>query len=248
MKNYRLVATEDGSNTLYSNLYNEACHSTTGAVEETKLHYIQGCEISARAQAKSQNHQQTNVLEVGFGVGIGFLQTEKLFKHTDHELYFVSFEIDLELIEIFEHTHGIKFTCNSNVYSYKKDNITFKIYLGDARDTIKQLEQEKIKFHAIYQDAFSPKRNAILWTTDWFRELKKLSESNCIMSTYSSSSSIRKSMIAAGWSLYEGHKFGHKRSSTRARLTGDTEQGILDKLARSPAIELTDDNYQDYTL
>ena len=43
---YDKIETEDGSMTLYSHLYNEACHSTSGAINETHTHYINGCKIS----------------------------------------------------------------------------------------------------------------------------------------------------------------------------------------------------------
>ena len=244
MKNYKEVKTQDGSITLYSSLYDEACHSTTGAISETKLHYIEGCEIAT----KMTNLSCINILEVGFGTGIGFLETAKLFNNSTISLQFISLEIDLELLEIFAKSENIKFIQDQDVYRYHNNNVSLSIYLGNARESVKRLQQAAFKADAIYQDAFSPKRNAILWTTQWFKDLIKLAAPTVIMSTYSSSSSIRKSMQSAGWKLYEGARFGAKRSSTRARLTGDTEVEIIKKLERSPVEELTDDNYQNYKL
>lgn len=238
MKNYRIVKTDDGSQTYFSKLYNETCHSTSGAIEETKIHYIEGCEISTKIE------RPLNILEVGFGVGIGFLETLKAM--SEKEFHFHSFEIDEELISLFAKANNILFEKKENIYIYKFSNGSLTIHLGNARETIKKIKG--IKFHAIYQDAFSPKRNAILWTTEWFKDLKSLSHDSCILSTYSASSSIRKSLIAAGWSLYSGKNFGSKRSSTRARLYGDTEPEILDRLNRSHVEEITDENYLDYTL
>lgn len=63
-----------------------------------------------------------------------------------------------------------------------------------------------------------------------------------ILSTYSASSSIRKSLTEAGWILKRGDKFGPKRSSTRAYLRGETDPEILLHLERSPVAALTDDN------
>jgi tRNA U34 5-methylaminomethyl-2-thiouridine-forming methyltransferase MnmC len=246
-KNYKEVLTEDGSTTLYSKLYDETCHSTTGAVDETHVHYISGCEIVH----KSGEYDPLIILEVGFGAGIGFLETKNTL---DKKFTFISFEIDLELINIFEDKMSIKFEVDKNIYSHKTEQYSLHILLGNARESIKEIQkiakedQRPICVHAIYQDAFSPKRNAILWTTQWFRQLKDISHKDCVLSTYSSSSSIRKSLTSAGWKVYEGVKFGPKRSSTRARLTGKTDQNILDKLGRSPAIEITDENYKDYVL
>lgn len=235
MKNYKIIETDDGSQTLYSKKYGEACHSTSGAISETKVHYIEGCEIL------SKDREKVFVLEVGFGVGHGFLETQKVCPN----LHFTSFEIDPELVEyVFEQNNMIP-TKIDNRYVLKQDQCTLEVYIGDARENIKLLNH---RYHAIYQDAFSPKRNPELWTTEWFCELKSIATDDCIMSTYSASSSIRKSMLAAGWKVYKGVKFGPKRSSTRARLSGETDPDILEQLKRSPAIEITDDNYLNYRL
>lgn len=242
-KNYEEVITGDGSKTLFSKLYDETCHSTSGAIEETRLHYISGCEVDE----KTSRFNPLVVLEVGFGTGIGFLETLKASK--ENKLIFISFEIDKELIDIFSSKNGISFQNDNNIYSHKGEFFELYILLGNARETISDYKKiTQVKAHAIYQDAFSPKRNAILWSTEWFKSLLEVAHEECIMSTYSASSSIRKSMIAAGWTLYNGAKFGVKRSSTRAKIGGQTPQDILDKLERSPAIEINDSNYEQYTL
>jgi hypothetical protein len=75
-----------------------------------------------------------------------------------------------------------------------------------------------------------------------------MATSTCIMSTYSSSSSIRKSMLKANWKLYKGEKFGPKRSSTRAKVTGETDADILTHLENSPVHAITDENHFKYTM
>ena len=245
LKNYHIVPTEDGSFTLFSKLYNENCHSTSGAINETNLHYIQGCKVDIL----SQNQNEINVLEIGFGAGVGFKETLKTCQMNQCFLNFISFEIDHELIEGILDDMNLPYLKKEHHYLAEAETFKLMIYYGNARETIHFLKDEfDQKFHAIYQDAFSPKRNAILWTTEWFKDLKMLALDNCIMSTYSSSSSIRKSMLAAGWKIYKGAKFGPKRSSTRAKLKGQSDQDILEHLERSPAGEITDNNFKSYTL
>ena len=43
--NYHLVETEDQSQTLYSEAFGEACHSTHGARAETREIYLEGCHL-----------------------------------------------------------------------------------------------------------------------------------------------------------------------------------------------------------
>lgn len=239
-KDYKVIKTEDGSRTIYSPLYDEACHSTTGAASETQLHYIDGCEVLER--------DNPTILEVGFGTGLGFIETSKYVKGFFH---FISLEIDKQMIEIAKEQYPIlkNLKNEGEVLSLSTNAFKLDILVGDARLTLENYtKSNKLAFNCIYQDAFSPKRNAILWTTEWFKLLYNNSSEDCIMSTYSSSSSIRKSMLAAGWSLYEGVRFGPKRSSTRAKKSGDTSKEILEKLERSPAIEITDKNAKEYKL
>lgn len=244
LKNYDLIPTDDGSFTLFSKAYGENCHSTSGAIDETNLHYIKGCAIPELANKLDE----ISVLEVGFGLGVGFEQTLKACENKCF-LNFVSFEIDPELIEAVLNKNNYSFTKSENEYLVKTDSFFLRVFYGNAREKIKLLiSDHAYKYHAIFQDAFSPKRNAILWTTEWFKDLKVLAHADCILSTYSSSSSIRKSLIAAGWTVFKGEKFGPKRSSTRAKLTGKQDPDIITHLERSPAVEITDDNYKTYTL
>lgn len=243
LDNHTVHITGDGSKTFFSKKYNELCHSEAGAVKETQTHYIIGCEV----EKFLNNQTQVNILEVGFGTGLGFLETKKLFKNIQKKLVFVSFEIDLELIQAFEAEQNIIFKKNGNIFSYQDQNIQLKVFLGNARNSISQIPKD-LKFNCIYQDAFSPKRNSVLWTTQWFEALKGIASENCILSTYSASSSIRKSMYSAGWEIFEGENFGNKRSSTRGKLTGSTSKEIIQKLERSPVPAITDENYLEYTL
>lgn len=240
MDDYKVIKTEDGSSTVYSPLYDESCHSLSGASNETKAHYIEGCKVVPR--------NNPVILEVGFGTGMGFVETKN---HKPEYFTFISVEIDPKMIEIAKKHYPLfeDLTLINNVYHLRTDHFELIILMGDAKVTLKEfLETNTYKFNCIYQDAFSPKKNATLWTQEWFSLLKDNSNLDCIMSTYSSSSSIRKSMIGAGWILYEGVAFGPKKESTRARLTGSSDKKITDKLARSPVDMLTDKNAKDYTL
>lgn len=228
---YQLVTTEDGSSTFYSEQYSEACHSTTGAKSETILHYIEGCSIQAKALK-----EKLSLLEVGFGLGVGLLTTWEKTRDLPAKIHFVSLEIDPELVKWFHEEFKGHPALNDPKFSWE-------ILVGDARRTLPDyVKKNNPSWNAIYQDAFSPKRNPVLWTREWFTLLRESSAEDVILSTYSASSSIRKSLVEAGWKLYPGEKFGPKRSSTRAKLNGETDPEILLSLERSPVKALTDES------
>ncbi len=234
---HSLVMTLDGSVTLFSEAFQEACHSITGAKTETILHYIEGCKILA----KSEMHDPLIILEVGFGLGVGFLTTlEKI--PSDKKFHFISMEIDKNLLQWFSDQHPeLNLKWNGNILETAKDNFKLTIIQGDARVALPEyFEASPAKVHAIYQDAFSPKRNSALWTKEWFTLLKTHSDPDVILSTYSASDSIRKSLVETGWGVQKGEKFGTKRTSTRAVLNQTTDPEILLLLNRSPVSALTD--------
>ncbi len=242
LSNHEWVTTEDGSLTLFSKEFNEACHSTSGAKSETLLHYVKGCQIIERIQTQNP----FVILEVGFGTGLGFELTRETLKESSHPWHFISLELDHELIKWWLQGKTYKLY-EDYIYEVKENEWTLTIIAGDARVSLpKYLEKFPTTFHAIYQDAFSPKKNPTLWTREWFRLLKKYSSKDVILSTYSSSSSIRKSLIEEGWILKKGDKFGPKRSSTRAYLQGDSDEEILLHLSRSPVEALSDSNIENY--
>ncbi|MFA5583428.1 MAG: MnmC family methyltransferase [Bacteriovoracaceae bacterium] len=248
-QNYQWIQTDDGSYTLHSELFKEACHSTSGAKSETLLHYLQGCQVSERLT----KYSPFQILEVGFGLGIGFLTTLETLGEFDHPWHFVTMEIDPDLVkwflDVYQDHHIVKQAVwiSPRLVHAKFKNVEISIIVGDARIELPHfLNSGSFQFHAIFQDAFSPKRNPTLWTVEWFNLLRETSHQDCILSTYSASSSIRKSLIKSGWKVNKGHKFGPKRSSTRATLTGVTDEEIMTHLNNSPVEAIYDESIKDF--
>jgi tRNA U34 5-methylaminomethyl-2-thiouridine-forming methyltransferase MnmC len=234
---HRPVETGDGSLTLYSEAFQEACHSPTGARAETLLHYVDGCRIVDRAG----DHDPFRILEVGFGLGVGLLTTLEAFPRA-RPLHFVSLEIDRNLLEWFREEYPeLALRWDRNRLRGTAGNVEIDVLCGDARETLpEELRRTPREYHAVYQDAFSPRRNPRLWTLEWFALLRGASHPSVILSTYSASTSIRKALHAAGWGVQQGVPFGPKRSSTRAVLNRPTDQEILLQLDRAPVPPLSD--------
>lgn len=240
---YKIIETLDQTKTLWSEYFNEAFHNLFGAYEETLFNYISGCHIRDQLRSGKSAH----VLDVGFGLGIGlkaFIDEHQ--KHgspgINHSYTSIELDEDLFLWSINETFPEYKFIKKDNTYQYQLPELSIVVYIGDGRKTLPTASNQKTLplFTAIFQDAFSPKQNPTLWTVEWFEDLKKMSSSEVYLSTYSSSISVRKSMIAAGWVLTNTKGFGQKRTMTKARTFGVTEPAISAELSRSPALELRD--------
>ena len=226
---YEVIETEDGSLSLFSKAFNEGCHSSHGAATETRYIYVDGCEVKDR--------KVKCIFEVGFATGLGFIETYKVLD----EFLFYSTELDEKLVLWANEKNKIfdSFEKVGNTYVGIKGKARAVILIGDARETIKNYSFEK-PFQAIYQDAFSPKRNPTLWTKEWFTDLKELSAEEVILSTYSASSRVKKALFSAGWIVEEREGFAFKRSSTRGFLKGEHEDQLLKKLQNPKVLPYSD--------
>lgn len=244
---YRILETEDNTRTLYSEYFDEACHNLSGAYAETLHNYIVGCSIPALFD----RNNSFSVLDVGFGVGLGLKALlDELKKHSafTETVTYYSIEIDEELF-----LWSAKATLPELVFSRKTQGdltwfeanyprIIIKIFIGDGRMTLPLARSLGVMgpLDAIFQDPFSPKKNPALWSVEWFSFLKSVSSPGVTLSTYSSSISIRKSLLVAGWSIINDRGFALKRTMTKANLMGETSSELLDQLNRSPSREIRD--------
>jgi len=254
--NYRWEETQDGSLTLFSEYFNENCHSTSGALEETLYNYIEGCKIDNFIQEKNAVH----IFELGLGTALGLKTTLDHIQHSaklsNVELLFTSCEIDKELAAYALnqlHRDGYISTplWNESDQLFHgqfsdplfNETSTFKILIGDIRKQFTPwLNSGHFKeIDAIYQDAFSPKQCPSLWTHQWFSDLALASHEDTIMSTYSSSKAVWKAMVEAGWKVQKVRGHGIKKLSTRAYQKGEMTQEFLELLHRSPTCALSDE-------
>lgn len=252
---YQIIETLDGSTTLFSEAYQEACHSDQGAYEETLFNYIQGNDVPKR-YSLLDTHEFLTIFEVGFATGLGVVVTLDALKNCETKgmgLKFISTEIDRDLclfslgklkddgvISSFEEVNesGLElYKC-----PFKPITGELMVLTGDARKTLPLWRESSyaLKVDCVYQDAFSPKRNPELWTTEWFHDLARVSHEWTTMTTYSATKAVWKSMIEAGWKVSAVKGFKNKKLSTRAFRTGESAADVLEWCKRSPTPALSD--------
>jgi hypothetical protein len=219
---YELVETADGSWSIKSEYFDEESHSNAGALGETRYNFIEGCEIpSLKSPSK--------VFEVGFATGLG---AKVCFENSSVPLEFISSEIDPELItwavkegsysdffKNFDLLGEFRWKHNSNPWE-------LRVLPGDVRETIQSIN---VNVQAIFQDAYSPKKNPTLWTKEWFAQLASIADKDCILATYSSSAGIRKALAVSGWHLKNREGFGRKRTMTLAKKSPWQQDDITEE-------------------
>ena len=215
--------TDDGSFTFKSLMFNENCHSTAGAIEETLYNYIDGTGVSNLSEDK------TTIFEVGLGLGMGpilsFIEASRQRKKLDFYsceiqedlIYWLKESVSEEVNEIFPFKSLKKI--NNDYWQATGVLGSLTVFVGDItskQNLVLGLLQNKV--HKIFQDPFSPKKNPSLWTTEWFQFLRMLASENCILSSYSASHGFRANLKNAGFTIHSKKGFGQKRSMTIAKI------------------------------
>ena len=216
---HTMVQSEDGSFTAYSAEFGEHYHSTKdGALQESLQKHV----IPALLHVSDKD--EVAILDICFGLGFNTLATlyYMRFHGIEKKLTIYSPEFDKELIAslryfeypaVFDEFKEIIYALATSG-EYKSESLHVSIYLGDAREFLLTCKQ---KFDIVYQDAFSPSSNPILWTKEYFKDLKNLMKEDGILTTYSIALPIRIALHVNGFYLYLYQPQGC-RSSTIASL------------------------------
>lgn len=222
-----IVSTKDGSNTLFSNKYNQHYHNLDdGAINEALTKHI------IPTFFYHQNKKELTILDICFGIGYNTFSTIYycLSNNLDIKLNFYSPELDGDLIKSLKdfpfpkEFENIKHIINSisQTCKYEDEKIKIEVFIGDARDYIKSLE--KNSFDIVFQDAFSSEVNFELWTKEYFHDIFKLCKEDSIMSSYAVATPIRLSMYEANFFIYQ-----HIPTKRKITIATKNKQNIIGK-------------------
>ena len=233
------IITADGTETFFNEEYNEAYHSTkAGAYTESLHKFINPTKVKEIAKEK----KQVNILDVGFGLAynVAVCYTEVLKVNKNAKLNIISIEKDKnnferikslnipenlkEFYSLLEKGEFKNEKIGNNTYEVfvlDKNNLNLKVILGEGREIIKYLQNENIKFDAVFWDAFSPKVNTEMWTVNIFKLVKNLMTEKAVLATYSASLAVRKGLLKAGFKIGLVEPIGRKSYSTVATIHGD---------------------------
>jgi len=214
-----LILCEDGTNTLYSKEFDEPYHSTKdGALHESLEKYVKP------AFSLKKNQEKLTILDICFGLGYNSFATLYYIKkyNLKTKVHILSPEFDEELIRSldtfaypseFKEIKQIVKMISEELY-YEDEQFKIEILLGDARQSIPKMKE---KIDIIYQDAFSPTHNPLLWTKEYFADIRAICHDDAILTTYSTAAAIRLGLYENGFYIFV-HRAEMMRYSTVASL------------------------------
>jgi len=206
------VATDDGSFTLYSPEFNECYHSVRdGALHESLAKHV----IPALTLQKDKN--KLTILDICFGLGYNTLATMYYIRkqNLSTKIYILSPEFDVALVRsLMSFDYPSEFDelrpvieAISQKGHYEDKQFRIDVYLGDARKYLCHHKRYSMRdtqgIDIVYQDAFSPSKNPLLWTREWFADIRAACADDAVLTTYSIAAATRMGLYENGFELYE---------------------------------------------
>ena len=217
-----LVITEDGSHSLFIPEWNEHYHSIHGAINES-MHIF----INAGFKEVTQQLNEINILEVGFGTGLNalltFIENKKLFKKIEYtaieacpleenifkNLNYYKFIHDKNASLVLHLMHQVKW---GKSFLFSEDFLFTKI-----KSKLENLNLEQEKYDLVYFDAFAPQVQPELCTKEIFEKIYSSMRKSALLLTYSAKGEVKRNLKSAGFTVEGIPGPKGKREITRAR-------------------------------
>lgn len=197
-----LFMTEDGSHTLYVPEIDECYHSSHGAIQESRHIFIE-------AGLKMCFKNEINILEIGFGTGLNaFLaliegeKASKKIKYTALE----KFPVEMEKINNLNFAHQIE-SNKISLFQFmhqsewnKEIEITpqFSLTKVECDFTSYNIESQ---YDIVFFDAFSPEKQAEMWTEKIFLKIYTHCNPGAILTTYCAKGIVRRALQNVGFEV-----------------------------------------------
>ena len=220
-KSYLAISSELG---IYSNLYKDIYFDKKHGIKETQHNFIKANNLASRFK----NSDKFIISELGFGTGLSFLMTLKLWKETkkpNAKLIYISFEsaplTKIELNNVYKKVSGVKILFNQLI---KKLPIlyqsTHRIFFDSENveliliyDDFNSLKNFKFKADAWFLDGFAPKKNKSAWNSKLFEQIYLSTKFQGTFSTFTSAGHVRRGLSNSGFTVSKVAGFGNKKES-----------------------------------
>jgi tRNA U34 5-methylaminomethyl-2-thiouridine-forming methyltransferase MnmC len=214
--------TDDGSYTFFSQEFGQTFHSKYGAKEESIFKYAVPTLLAEKAC-----RGRLRILDICYGLGYNTAAAISTIWRSNPNctIEIIALELDQTVI-----TAAIKYNLLAEWEQpipkllaqlaqeliVDQDQLLAQLILGDARQTIAMVIEQKFKADAIFLDPFSPLVCPQLWTIEFIDQVAKCCAEDGIIATYSCAAAVRTAMLTAGLSISDSIPVGRKAPGTIA--------------------------------
>jgi len=231
----------DETGSAYSNNYEDVYFQSGVGLEEKKYVFLQGNTLPKNWLDK----QHFCIGETGFGTGLNFLNTFKLWHQTSNKnkhLDYISCELHPlnkpQLIQALSQFPSLMKYSDELINHYpeilmygvyrinfSQFNVTLTLIIGDCVNAFENIDHE---IDAWFLDGFNPSKNPQMWSDKLFNTIASLSHKKTTAATFTVARTIKDGLSAVGFSLKKRPGFGKKREMLTAKFC-DNNPNRIDK-------------------
>lgn len=220
--------------------YDDIYFSSADALGESSHVFLDGNDLPARWRDLRQSH--FCVAELGFGSGLNFLNTCRLWCATATPaatLHYVACELhplrteDMQRLhqhwpELQAFSEELLRCCPDHSAGVHQLNLQFgahkvclTLLFGDAQTLLQACYGAAgWRADAWYLDGFTPRHNPALWEADLLQLVARLSTAGTTLASYSVAGVFRANLAAAGFRVAKAPGYAQKRHMLRAAFAG----------------------------
>ena len=223
---------------LRSKEFNDIYFSADNGVNESNHVYIEGNNLKQRLL----NSQHFTISELGFGSGLNFLLTWKLFNKANAGkgyLDYISIEGFPLNKNLIRKVHS-KFPELSKYSNQLLNSLPplwsgiHRIHLNDDKirltlvyeEVFEALQKSTFQSDAWFLDGFNPKTNKEMWDAKVLSEVFRLTKPSGTFSTFSSAGQVRRDLEKVGFKVKKIDGFGYKKEMTIGKKCGEKKSNI----------------------
>lgn len=239
---YQLVQLKNGAWSVRSLAEAETFHPVVGPVAEAEALYVQQLCLPARLAAHRGG--EFVIWDVGLGAAANTLTVLRAlqggpgpvrivsFDHTPEPLRFaLRHAAELGYFGGYETAVALLLARGEARFVNGANEVIWEFHGGDFPTRLASAAAEAWpKPHAILFDAYSPAKNAAMWTLPLFHQLHARLDPTrpCALATYSRATLLRVTLLLAGWFVGAGSATGEKEETTIAANTPELLTSPLD--------------------
>ena len=240
-----VVTTRGGARAILDHATGEVMHPIVGPLVEVHATYLVPSRLEARLREPGD---ALTLFDVGLGggsVAVAAWQLSESLSAAARRLVIVSFDRDRAALELalanpadfgFEGAAGDAARALLSDGRHETARTTWRFLEGELPAAFDGAGEADL----VYWDAFSPKRNAELWSVAAFSAVRRCCRPGSVLYTYSGATAVRSALVLAGFVVGVGvpvgaGKFGTTAAVPPATVAQPLDDRWLERLARSSA-------------
>lgn len=202
IREYEILITEDGSDTLRLKGTEITFHSTKGAIQESNHVFI---ETGFRYFLNRNAKKSIAVFEVGFGTGLNALLTAKAAMTNSRNVVYYGIDNYPLPVEIYSRLNYPAILNEGELYKIIMQTDWNQLLFINAFFKLKKIREDwkshllTQTFDIIYFDAFAPDDQEEMWTEDIYKKMYDALCEGGVLVTYCSKSKVRKGLEQVGF-------------------------------------------------